>query len=74
MSLEVGDETRNTNLGVLLNQITTDQKSLVRKLEKLDQKIVNCSYAIKFNETCVKEDILPKYTDIYIYIYIYIYI
>ena len=68
MSLEEGDETRNTNLGVLLNLITFGQKTLVRQLEKLDQKIVNCSYAVKFNETCIKEDILPKY--IYIYVYV----
>ena len=35
------DETSRTNFGFLLNQLPPDQKSLVRYIEKIDQKIVN---------------------------------
>ena len=68
------DETGRESIGVLLNSLNPENKSRVRYLERLDRKIVNCSYAVKFNKTCINENLLPKYTDIYIYIYLYMYI
>ena len=65
------DET-GRNLGVLLSNLSPETRSKVRYLEKLDRKIVNSSYAVKFNLTCINENLLPKYSDIYIYICIYI--
>ena len=66
------DKISRESFGVLLNSLNPENKSRVRHLERLDRKIVNCSYAVKFNKTCINENLLPKYTDIYIYIYIYI--
>ena len=63
------DETSRTNFGFLLNQLPPDQKSLVRYIEKIDQKIVNATNGVKFLKSCIDEDLLPKFTDIYIYIY-----
>ena len=62
------DETSRTNFGVLLNQMNPDHKSLVRNIERIDKKIVNASNGVKFLQTCINEDLLPKFTDIYIYI------
>ena len=54
------------SFGCLINNLSPEIKSKVRNLEKINRKIINCSYAVKFNETCIKEDLLPNYTDIYI--------
>ena len=65
------NETGHANFGVLINQLCPDQKSLVRNIERIDKKIVNVTNGIKFLETCIIENLLPNFTDIYIYIYIY---
>ena len=44
-------------------------KKLIRKIENLEKKLANARVAILFNKTCLNENILPKFTNIYIYIY-----
>ena len=61
------NETSRTNFGFLLNQMPPDQKSLVRYIEKIDKKIVNATNGVKFLQACIDEDLLPKFTDIYIF-------
>ena len=34
----------------------------IRKLEKLEKKIIYLKYLVLFNSTCIKEGLLPKYT------------
>lgn len=58
------------SFGELLFQLSPDAKKIVRGIEALNQKIINTEYAVIFNETCLKENLLPVYTNIYIYIYI----
>ena len=68
------------NIGAILHQLPESDRKVIRKKEKLLKKVIKTKYAIVFNQTCLKEDILPAYTHthththIYIYIYIYIYI
>jgi hypothetical protein len=62
------------SLGNLIFDFSVPIKSLIRRIEKNNKKVVNKKYSLVFNETCIKEKLLPNYTDIYIYIYIYIYI
>ena len=63
------------NLGGILFMLPTEIKNKIRKLEKAHNVFINNKYGIIFNETCIKERLLPKYTtDIYIYVYMYIYI
>ena len=50
--------------GSLINQLPAPVKSLTRKLEKAEKKLVNCFYGVKFLKTCLKEGLLPKFTDI----------
>jgi len=47
------------NYGHLINQLNPNTRKLVRKLEKLNKKLINNEYGILFNKTCI-----------YLYIYI----
>ena len=51
----------------LLARLTTQTRALVKKLEKFNYRSVQSSFGIKFNKTCINEDILPNYTEIRIY-------
>ena len=39
-------------------------KNEYRKYERLEKKLINLKWSIKFNETCLVENIMPKYTTI----------
>ena len=62
------------NFGELIHDLQTNAKKVIRKIERTERKLQKAKSALVFNETCINEDILPKYTNMYIYIYIYIYI
>ena len=70
---ETGGCTKNITLGKALIRFSPEIKSLVRKQEKTLIKCKKKAASVVFNEQCIKENLLPKYT-IYIYIYIYIYV
>ena len=64
--------------GELINTLPDEGKKLIRIRESTIKKIINAELSITFNETCIRENLLPTYTlnkyiCIYIYIYIYIY-
>ena len=40
-----------------------------REFERIQKKICRHKMSIMFNEICINEEMLPKYTYIYIYIY-----
>ena len=48
--------------------LPTEIKNKIKKLEKAHNVFINNKYGIIFNETCIKEGLLPKYTNIYIYL------
>ena len=54
----------NLNFGQLLHPLEPSIKSSVRRYEKLIKSRVSLSYGVLFNETCIKEGLLPVYTDI----------
>ena len=60
--------------GDIIFELPQEQKVLIRRIEQTRKKLTKTKYSLAFNKACLKEDILPRYTDIYIYIYIYIYI
>ena len=60
-------------IGNLIFNLPNNIKRIIRNVEKTCKKLVNFKYALVFNTTCLNENILPTYTNIYIYIYIYIY-
>ena len=67
----VGDD-RNRSLelnifGYLLFLLDSQQRFLVRNLEKLYRKKIQSSFVVTFNKTCLNENLLPKYTEIRTY-------
>ena len=71
------ESTRDTyNYGQYLNQFPPNMIKVIREFERIQKKICRHKMSIMFNEICINEEILPKYTHIYIYrcMYIYIYI
>ena len=52
----------------LLHSLPNELKSEVRKLENAKTKIVNNLWSRTFNEICLKENMMPNYTNLkYIY-------
>ena len=41
-------------------------RKTIRLIESTDMKLINAELALLFNETCKNENILPRYTDIYV--------
>ena len=79
MSDDANDDVGETlhvrqNIGTLLQNFSINDRTIFRRLEGLQKKYTNAKYAVIFTETCIKENLRPKFTNIYIYIYIYIYI
>ena len=48
----------------LLYLLPEETKTVVRKTEKISYKKNICELAVIFNETCIKDSILPRYTNI----------
>ena len=59
-------------LGQLLYPLPNESKNLVRRYERCSFKLVRKKCSLVFNQLCLREGLLPKYTNIYIYIYIYL--
>ena len=57
------------SFGELIFDLQTSTKKLIRNIERTERKLQKAKSALVFNKTCINEDILPKYTNIYIYIY-----
>ena len=50
--------------GQLLFSLTPDQRSVVRRYENEAKKLNNAKHAVVYNELCVQENLLPKYSNI----------
>ena len=74
MAQSRAESTRDTyNYGQYLNQFPPNTIKVIREFERIQKKICRHKMSIMFNEICINEEMLPKYTYIYLYIYIYIY-
>ena len=52
------------NFGEALYDLPFDLKSNFRKLENSYKKHIMSKWSIVFNETCLKENLLPKYSNL----------
>ena len=52
------------NFGELVFAHPPDGRILVRKLENTRKKIINCQNAVVFNSTCIRENLLPSFTNL----------
>ena len=66
------------NYGKNINQFPPNTIKSIRQYERINKKIYRQKISIMFNEICINEEMLPKYTHTHThthtYIYIYIYI
>ena len=68
MAQSRAESTRDTyNYGQYLNQFPPNTIKVIRKFERIQKKICRHKMSIMFNEICINEEMLPKYTYIYIY-------
>ena len=51
-------------IGELLFSLTPDQRTVVRRYESETKKLNNVRNAVVFNELCIKENLLLKYSNI----------
>ena len=56
----------NTSFSNILFLHNPEQRTLIRKIEKLNEKVNTAKTAVIFNEKCIADNLLPKYTNIYI--------
>ena len=59
------------SFGDLIFQLDLQQRKCIRNVEKISKKLISDQFAVIFNDICIQENLLPKYTNIYIYIAIY---
>ena len=73
MAQSRAESTRDTyNYGQYINQFPPNTIKVIREFEWIQKKICRHKMSIMFNETCINEEMLPKYTYVYVYIYLYI--
>ena len=53
--------------GEIIFKFPNNIKIIMRQLEKLERKQIKANMAILFNRTCINENILPQFTNIYIF-------
>ena len=54
------------NYGQYINQFPQNTIKVIREFERIQKKICRHKMSIIFNEICINEEMLPKYTYIYI--------
>ena len=42
--------------------IPSDLKQMFRELERVNKKLINSNWSVKFNLTCINEKMLPNYS------------
>ena len=56
------------NYGQYKNQFPPNTIKVIREFERIQKKICRHKMSIMFNEIYINEEMLPKYTYVYIYI------
>ena len=69
MAQSRAESTRDTcNYGQYINQFPQNTIKAIREFERIQKKICRHKMSIMFNEICINEEMLPKYTYIYIFV------
>ena len=67
MAQSRAESTRDTyNYGQYLNQFPPNTIKVIREFERMQKKICRHKMSIMFNEICINEEMLLKYTNIYL--------
>ena len=68
MAQSRAESTRDTyNYGQYINQFPPNTINVIREFERIQKKICRHKMSIMFNEICINEEMLPKYTYFYSY-------
>ena len=71
MAQSWAEGTKDTyNYGQYLNQFPPNKIKLIPEFERIQKKICRHKMSIMFNEICINEEMLPKYTYSHIYTHI----
>ena len=63
MAQSRAESTRDTcNYGQYINQFPPNTIKVIREFERIQKKICRHKMSIMFNEICINEEMLPKYT------------
>ena len=60
------------NIGNLIFTLPAWHKTLVRKTEKENKKTANTESSLVYYTTCLKENLLPTFTNIYISVCVFV--
>ena len=52
------------NIGNALHELSPEGRKVVRKIENTSRKIINAKASVVFNELCINNNLLPKFTNI----------
>ena len=63
---------KKMSLPNLIFQLPLEQKSYIRKLERVKIKLIKAKFNLVFNDICNREKLLPKYTNLTLYPITYI--
>ena len=58
------NETLPRNIGTTFNEFSQHDRKIVRSLESLGKKHTNARYAVTFIDACIRENLLPKFTNL----------
>ncbi|XP_043202779.1 uncharacterized protein LOC122370895 [Amphibalanus amphitrite] len=53
-----------TSFGNILHSHEPEPRQCIRRLESLNKKKISAHYAVVFNKTCIKENLLPNYSNL----------
>jgi hypothetical protein len=53
------------NFGEIIYSLPPFTRRIARKIESIWKKLINAEAVVVFNKICLEEDILTKYTDMY---------
>ena len=56
-------------IGQLIFHLPAEKKQKIRRIAKINKKIASGKSSLVFTRTCIKENLLPEYTNIYIFLY-----
>ena len=65
-----GTESARNNFGKFIYQFQPETKTLIRKLERILNKLYRQNFSLLLNETCLNERLLPNYTHTHTHTYI----
>ena len=52
------------DFGRPLFQLPQEHRKSVRKIENISKKLINANFAVIFNDICIRENLLPTFTNI----------